>query len=43
MEAMNRLRRETVVDRAIEALLIALCFAASVYGLVFLIAEPIIV
>ena len=42
MEAVRRLRRQPLFDQAVEILLIALCFAASIYGLVLLSADAII-
>ena len=42
METIKRLRRQPMLDQAVEVLLIALCFAASFYGLALLRALPIV-
>ena len=39
MEAIRRLQRQTLLDQAVEILLIALCFTASIYGLALLSAN----
>lgn len=42
MQFGNPWQRQRLYDRTVEALLIALCFAASVYGLARLGAEPLL-